>query len=150
MCGGAHRCKPPVIGEHVILLSLLLGCGPEMGAVYVTPTNIDWGDIDFVEDAPPEGYMSVAIVVTNTQRPTLTIDIVDFDYDHLVLGAVFDDGVNPSFTLETLEQAVITVGVGDYLDGERDTQIEGSFKFTSEQLLEPSTIQWSFKPILDL
>ena len=121
-----------------------------MGAVYVTPTNIDWGDIDFVEDAPPEGYMSVAIVVTNTQRPTLTIDIVDFDYDHLVLGAVFDDGVNPSFTLETLEQAVITVGVGDYLDGERDTQIEGSFKFTSEQLLEPSTIQWSFKPILDL
>ena len=134
----------------MILFSLLAACGPEMGAIYVSPTNIDWGDIDFVETTPPEGYKSVAIVVTNTQRPTVTIDIANFDYDHLILGAVFDDGVNPSFTLETLEQAVITVGVGDYADGERDTQIEGAFKFTSNQLLEASTINWSFTPTLDL
>jgi hypothetical protein len=134
----------------MILFSLLTACGLEMGEIYVTPTNIDWGDIDFLETTPPEGYMAVALLITNTQRPSVTVEITDFDSDHLILGAVFDDGVNPSFTLSTLEQAVITVGVGDYADGERDTLIEGSFKLTSEQLVEASTIQWSFKPILDL
>ena len=134
----------------MILFSLLTGCGPEMGAIYVTPTNIDWGEIDFVESTPPEGYMAVALLVTNTDRPTITVDITDFDSEHLVLGAVFDDGVNPSFTLDTLEQVVLTVGVGDYADGERDTIIEGAFKLTSDQLVSPTTIQWSFTPILDL
>jgi hypothetical protein len=134
----------------MILFSLLTACGPEMGGINVTLTNIEWGDIDFIETTPPEGYMAVALVVTNTQRPSITVEITDFDYEHLILGAVFDDGVNPSFTLSTLEQAVITVGVGDYADGERDTLIEGSFKLTSEQLVEASIIQWSFKPILDL
>lgn len=134
----------------MILTSFLLACSPEMGNIKVAPTNIEWGDIDFVESVPPDGYMAVALSITNTDRPPVTIEIEGLDTNHLVLGAVFDDGVNPIFTLETLEQAVLTIGVGNYDDGERDTLIEGSFKLTSEQLLTPTTITWSFTPILDL
>lgn len=130
---------------------VLSACGKPPGELLVSPTEIDWDAIDFQEDLPAEGYDARQVVVTNEGDRELSVTLSDFDTSRLILGALLDSEDPPVLpTMDPGDQQVITIGVWNYEDGERDTTVSGSFTFTAEGLDEGVTFNWSFIPIRDL
>ena len=127
------------------------GCSKTPGELTVSPTDIDWDVIDFQLDSPAEGYDAREILVTNIGERELAVTLSDFDSERLVLGALLDSEDPPVLpTMQPGDQQILTVGVGDYADGERDTTVTGSFTFTAEALDPGITLTWSFIPIRNI
>lgn len=130
-----------------LLLVPLAACGPK-GELTVTPTDIAWGEIDFQQELPATGYAPQNIALVNQGDDDLVVTVRAFDDERLLLGALLDAEDPPTLTpIPPLQTVVITVGVKAYLEGERDTLVEGSFEFASDDLKEPVPVTWSFTPI---
>lgn len=135
----------------MIALLLLAACGSPDGSIAVAPDALDWGKVDFQADLPAEGYDARSVEVTNTGDAPIDVEINGFDTDHLVLGAILALDAPPTLpTLEPGSTQLLTVGVGGYLDGERDTVVEGSFLLDSPDLAAPVEVTWAFEPYRDL
>ena len=71
------------------LLPLLAACADKEAVLTVEPAAIDWGEINFHEVMPLEGYDQRSIDLVNTGQRVLNIRIPGFDRVHLCL-AGFD------------------------------------------------------------
>lgn len=131
-----------------MILLALLAC---RGEIEVTPTRIAWDEIDFMEPRPDLGYLPQQVTVENTGRRDLELVIAGFDADHLLLGAHLVDEDPPTLpALAPGSAHVLTVAVWAYLDGERDTRVEGSFRVTADGLGEDGVVEWSFVPVRNI
>lgn len=132
-----------------ILLLLLAGCGGS--GLSVEPTRLDWGEIDFQAVRPETGYAPLEVTITNTTKGPLDVTIQDLDTTRLFLGAFLQSEDPP--TLPSIGEgsyALITLGVWDYQDGERDTIVEGRFRIAAEGAGDPIEVPWSFKPVREI
>lgn len=130
-----------------LLTLVLVGCGS--GELTVTPEVLDFGEADFHQERPDEGYNAIEVVLRNDGSRPLDLSIRSFDNERLQLGARFEE--EPFLPrIEPGEQHVITVGVWAYRPGEWDQRVEGSFRVHGDQLRDPIEVPWSFTPIRNI
>ncbi|TVQ91319.1 MAG: hypothetical protein EA397_09665 [Deltaproteobacteria bacterium] len=130
-----------------LLTLLLVGCGS--GELAVSPAALDFGEVDFHQERPDEGYDALEVVLRNDGSRPLDLSIRSFDSERLQLGARFEE--EPSLPrLEPGSQQVITVGVWAYRPGEWDQLVEGSFRIHGDQLRDPVAVPWSFTPVRNM
>ena len=135
---------------NFLALGMLAGCHP--AALSVDPASLDWGEVDFQQDLPPNGYGEKQLTLTNTGERDLDIVLRDFPTDRFVLGTPPLALADPP-TLEPLspgQTVTLTVGVLDYESGELTTTVTGDFSFTADGLDSPAVATWSYTPIRDL
>jgi len=133
-----------------LLALFLLGCSGDR--LYVSPTVMEWGEVDFQQEQPPEGYDAQILLIRNDRGGSLVVLLEDFDGLRLVLGAPdLTSGDPPRLpALRAGESHVLTVGVGGYEPGERDTLVSGEFTVTTENQRHAAEVQWSFTPVRNI
>jgi hypothetical protein len=129
-----------------MLAIILFACNS--GELTAFPSNISWGDIDFRNNPPEEGFDAQNIALTNTGTQNIDIELGLFDNIHLCLTGL--DGTPQSLgTLEPDQTYNLLVGVCDYIEeeGERDTEISGTIEIVHTGVESPEVITWSFTPV---
>lgn len=132
-----------------VSLLLLAGCGG--GEITVEPTRLDWAEIDFQVTRPDTGYAPFEVSIFNNTRGPLDVTVQDLDTERLFLGAFLQSEDPPTLPpIAAASYALITLGVWDYKDGERDTIVEGRFRIVAEGVRDPVEVPWSFKPVREI
>ena len=150
-----------------MLAYLLIACA-EPSELSAMPSSIDWGNINFTESMPEEGYSAETITLTNTgEKDIEEIIIEDLQEDFQVSG---EAGVCPpnedcnhlclqgfDTTPASLLQGSLPAGetfnavvsVCNYIEqtGERDDELTGKIKISFSDSDKPIYIDWSFTPI---
>ena len=130
------------------LVAILTGCGSN--ALSVEPGSLNWGEVDFEEVKPDEGYDQKSITLTNDGSKSLDISVLNFDDVRLILGAQLETPDPPVLrVIEPGSNAVITVAVWGYdiESGELTEEVTGSFYLDAKSLKDPVEVQWAFTPI---
>ena len=126
---------------------LIFACStPEITAF---PSSINFGEVNFRETLPPEGYAVQDLQLKNTGTIETTLSLVEADELRLCF-----DGIEaiPSKLSELEPEATFTlrVGVCDYIEenAERDSELSGAlyFDLDGQHILE---VPWSFTPVLE-
>lgn len=131
---------------RLLPLLLLTACGSR--ELFVLPTVLDFGEVNFGEERPPEGYAAVDLAVSNTGARPLTVRIDGLTTDHLLLTAPIFASTDPP-TLPELDEgetATLRVGVWNYELGELTTEVSGTFTLRADGI-DPQPIPWSFTPV---
>lgn len=132
-----------------VSLLLLAGCGSAQ--ISVEPTRLDWAEIDFQVERPATGYAPFEVSITNNTKGPLDVTVQDLDTERLFLGAFLQTEEPPTLPpIAAGSYALITIGVWDYQDGERDTIVEGRFRIGGDDVRDPVEVPWSFKPIRNI
>ena len=133
------------------MLVLLLGC-TKIDFEY-SPKVIEWGEINFYDDMPENGYEEQNIVFRNTGEKQISLNVSGFDKEYFcVVGETEEDFVNIT-ELESNQIFEISVSVCNYIEenGERDTEISGTFQiFDQNKKQDIGSIEWSFTPIIQI
>lgn len=113
----------------------------------VTPTEMAWGEIDFQQDMPAEGYDEQAIMLTNEASEEVVVEVLDLDLDHLCSPGIPETPLEVG-TLGPGETLGFFVSVCDYSreEGERDTEQRGTMAFGSSAGGR-AEVPWSFTPV---
>ena len=127
---------------------ILAACSaPELHA---RPDDLDFGEVDFAQEMPSEGYELQDVTLQNKSDSTLSLYITNFDFEHLCLQGFSEipadlGSINPGSSY------ALYVSVCDYIEenGERDDLIEGeiTIEYNDKYTLQ---IPWSFTPVLNL
>jgi hypothetical protein len=76
--------------------------------------------------------------------------VQDLDTERLFLGAFLQNEDPPTLPpIAAASYTLITIGVWDYKDGERDTIVEGRFRIVPDAG-DPVEVPWSYKPIRNI
>ena len=136
------------MSRHALLGLALAGCaGAELE---LTPPTVDFGEVDFQETRPPDGYGAVAIAVSNSGGRTLDLTVMGLDPARLVLSGPVAGDPPALEPLAPGEERLLTLGVWDYALGERDTEVSGALRFTAPQLRDPVPLSWRYVPVRGL
>ena len=134
-------------------VSLLLLSACSGGEITLEPPRLAWGEVDFQEDLPEEGFLPQEVQLRNTGSRPLDIRLGEVDEVHLKVGAFFATENPPTLpTLDPGSTHVVTVAVWGYdmEGGERDTEVTGTLRFLADGLSEPAALEWSFTPVRDI
>ncbi len=132
----------------MVLLALMMPLACSRGDLVTTPSSLPFGEIDFLQDKPTSGYSPLEVELRNEGAKALDIYVTGLDSERLLLGAQLQLDDPPILrTLESGQDTIITLAIWDYEDGERDTQVSGSFSLRADGLKEPVNIDWSYTPV---
>ena len=133
------------------MLVLLLGCTKT--EFEYSPQVIDWGEINFYDDMPENGYEEQNILFRNNGEKQISLNVSGFDKEYF---CVVRETENDFINIEELNPNQIfeiSVSVCNYIEesGERDTEISGTFQiFDSNKNKDVGSIDWSFTPIIQI
>ncbi len=128
--------------------ALSTGCKDgDPASLSVTPADIAWGEVDFQQDMPTEGYDERSINLTNGADEDVTVEVVELDLDHLCSPGIPDTPFEIG-TLTPGQTLSFFVSVCEYSreDGERDSEQTGTVAFSSSTGGRAETT-WSFTPV---
>lgn len=130
-----------------MLSFLIIACSsPEITPF---PSTIDFGEVNFRETLPPEGYQVQDLQLKNTGTISAHLSLSTADDQRLCF-----DGIEtiPSqlSVLEPEATYTLRVGVCDYIEenGERDSELSGLLSFEVDGAPGPE-VPWSFIPVLE-
>lgn len=130
---------------RVATLMLWLGaCGS--AEIEVQPSTIDWGEVDFAQPRPDDGYDAREVTLRNVGSRPLDVELRGVDRTRIVIGGRFDDRDRLP-TLEPDQSFILTVGVYAYVPGEWTELVEGAFQVHAPQLRDSIPVEWSFTPV---
>ena len=133
------------------MLVLLLGCTKT--EFEYSPQVIDWGEINFYDDMPENGYEEQNIVFRNNGEKQISLNVSGFNKEYFcVVGETENDFINIE-ELNPNQIFEISVSVCNYIEenGERDTEISGTFQiFDSNNNKDVGSIDWNFTPIIQI
>jgi hypothetical protein len=134
------------------MLVLLLGC-TKLEVEY-SPSNITWGDINFANSMPEDGYSEVNIQIQNMGEKQISLFVSGFNKEYFCVLGEEEDSVSIE-KLETNQIFEVSVSICDYIEenGERDTNITGEFQLFEQNDSTNTvvgTINWSFTPVINL
>ena len=133
------------------MLVLLLGCTKT--EFEYSPQVIDWGEINFYDDMPDNGYEEQNIMFQNNGEKQISLNVSGFNKEYFcVIGQTENDFVNIE-VLNPNQIFEISVAICNYIEenGERDTEISGTFQiFDSNKDTNVGSIDWSFTPIIQI
>jgi hypothetical protein len=129
-------------------LAILAACSSS--ELSVSPNPMAFGEVDFNQPIPAEGYAIQEVFLNNVGENDLTITISQFDDERLRLTGSFV--TQSPLTLATIGPGqfhTINVSVWNYdvEGGERDTLVSGNIQFTAAELKDPVLQNWSFTPV---
>ena len=138
-----------------MLLLFAMACGK--GDISVSPSLIDWGQVDFHNADPPEcdsdqgGCDPRTAAITNHGEGEVSLLADSFDSDHICVqgfaaGAPIDLGtLGPGATYN------LVLAVCAYGPGERDTPLTGDIVFGLDGAREDTAVvSWSFIPVRNI
>lgn len=112
------------------------------------PAEVHWGDIDFSQSVPTEGFDPQNIIVRNTGEKAVAAEILSFDFDSLCLSGFTEPPIDLG-ELEPENEFILTLGVCGYNEeGGRDVLVEGSIDISYGK--ETLNIPWSFTPVFNI
>ena len=132
--------------RSVPALCLLAACSG--GDLLASPTSFDFGEVNFQQERPPQGYEARDLVLTNNTGRSLDIAFTGVDDDHLFIAApVFVTSNPPTLpSLDPEDTVVVTVAAWDYELGELTTEVSGTFRIEANGV-DPIVVPWSFTPV---
>jgi hypothetical protein len=136
----------------LIVWSLLLGCGgDESGSIHLIPDTLSFGEVDFVEVMPAEGYGAQYVEIHNVGDARLNITIPGFDGDRICLEG-FED---PEKTIELPELAsgqlyALKVGICGYQAGELTSEVTDSITLNTDGNPATSQIVYTYTPVTNI
>ena len=134
------------------MLVLLLGCTKT--EITYTPNVIEWGEINFYEDMPENGYGEQNIVFQNMGKKQISLLVSGFNSEYFCITKeekdyIYIDDLYPNQIFE------VSVSVCDYMEeyGQRDEYVEGQFEIfdeTKDSKKKIGEIDWSFTPVIHI
>ena len=124
--------------------------------VSAEPAEVHFGEVDFVNwpsDMPTEGYDSTAVRVTNDSDDTISMTLVEADFDRLCLLGITEQMLPYTWPdLAPGKSLLVQIGICAYMaeEGDRDTLIEDDVVLRSYDPPGDVKIPWSYTPIVDL
>ena len=111
------------------------------------PADIAWGELDFQQDMPTEGYDEQSIDLTNDAEEDVIVEVLELDLDHLCSPGIPDTPFEIG-TLTPGQTLSFFVSVCEYSSegGERDVEQTGTIVFGSSTGGRAETT-WSFTPV---
>ena len=134
------------------MLVLLLGCTKT--EITYTPNVIEWGEINFHNSMPENGYDEQNIVFQNVGKKQISLLVLGFNTEYFCI--VGEDGSEITISdLEPSQIFEISVAVCDYIEeeGQRDEFLEGEFEILDQTKNSPErigSIEWSFTPVVNI
>ena len=130
-----------------MLAFLLFACGPT-GELSVFPSRLDFGEVNFQDEKPEEGYGALTVALKNVGETDLELSVSNVDFEHLCMQG-FDTAPIDLGRLTPNQTYTIKVGVCDYSreSGERDNLISDVIRVEHTGQNSPFEIQWSFTPV---
>jgi hypothetical protein len=131
----------------VVALLATAACGA--AEIEVEPDTLAWGEVDFAEPRPDDGYDARRVTIRNVGSRPVDLALRNVDETRLLVSGQFTQGYQLP-TLEPERSLVLTVGVWAYVPGEWDTLVEGHFRVRGDQLRDDVPVSWSFTPVRNL
>ena len=127
----------------------LLACNG--GELKAFPSSLSWGEVDFRQSMPEDGYNPQALDINNTGKGPVDLELKYYDDEHLCLQG-FSSYPESLGTLEEGESYNLVVGVCNYIEeeGERGQEITGEIEISHSGNNSPTLISWSFTPVFIL
>jgi hypothetical protein len=132
------------------LFAPALACSPEEGVLVVDPPSVDWGEVDFQQPMPMEGYDQRAVNLINDGMQDLSIRIPGYDRVHLCLEGFEDqEGVIelPSLTPGSRYILLPAVCGYDVEAGEIGTTFHGHIQFVNDGADPVEMLEYDFTPV---
>ena len=120
------------------------------GSLSINPNPRGFGEVDFNESLPPEGYAAQEVYLQNDGNQPLTITLYNVDEKRVLVSGQFEGGSGYALpTLEPGQYHTLTIGVIGYdvESGERDTLVQQAITVDAPSLKEPSALIYSYTPI---
>ena len=134
------------------MLVLLLGCTKT--EITYTPDIIEWGEINFYDDMPENGYDEQNIVFQNIGKKQISLLVSGFNSEYFCIKNADTDfiEIDDLYTNQIFE---VSVSVCDYMEenGQRDEYVEGQFEIfdeTKDSKKKIGEINWSFTPVIHI
>ncbi len=135
-----------------LLAVLLCACAGDEGVLVLDPPSIDWGEVNFQEVMPMEGYDQREVDITNEGVRDLEIRIPSYDRVHLCMEGFEDqEGIIqlPSLSPESRYVLKLSVCSYDMEAGEIGTTFEGRIQLINDGADPVEMIEYSFTPVRD-
>jgi hypothetical protein len=132
------------------LFTLLSACTPEEGVLVVDPPSVEWGEIDFQQPMPLEGYDQREVSLLNDGVRDLAIRIPGYDRVHLCLEGFEDqDGVIELPALTPGSRYILLPAVCGYdvEAGEIGTTFTGRIQLVNDGADPVEMLEYSFTPV---
>lgn len=127
----------------------LVGCKGD--PLVVTPTFVDFGEVDFQQPRPDTGYNEQQITLQNDGKSTLELRVTGIDEERVFVGAFWLSDADHTLTpIEAGSFSTLTLSVWDYEAGELTTTITGSIQIEGSKLRDPVVIDWSYVPVRNI
>ena len=134
--------------SHILLWlvsTFLVGCARPV--FQVSPTSLEFGEVDFQQEVPVSGFNPQSVTITNTGETVVAPAVTGFDDTRLVLDGLFESTDPPTvFPLDPGASITVQVAVVSYALGERDTAVNGQFRMSADDA-EPVEVDWTFVPV---
>jgi len=101
---------------------------------------------------PTEGYQSTAVLVTNDSEESISLSLVEADFDRLCLLGITEAMVPYTWPdLAPGKSLLVQLGICAYMaeEGDRDTLIEDEVVLRSYGPEGDVKIGWSYTPVVD-
>jgi hypothetical protein len=136
-----------------LLPLLAAACFPDEGVLVVDPPSIDWGEVDFQQTMPMEGYDQRAVDLLNDGARDLTVRIPGFDRVHLCLEGFEDqEGVIELPTIAPGSRYILLLAVCGYdmEAGELETTFHGRVQCVNDGADPVEMLPYTFTPVRNL
>lgn len=134
-----------------LLVVVLAGCGGKSTELEISPPQVNWGELDFAEEPPDEGFEPVQLVIKNVGDNDVEVELTGFDFERLCAPGY--SAVPASLGNVTAGGSVaVSVGVCGYSAeaGDRDSLVSGTIDVGVVDGEGSASARWSFTPVLDL
>ncbi|MBM73917.1 MAG: hypothetical protein CMK59_00845 [Proteobacteria bacterium] len=135
------------------MIWLSLACSSSNDLISVSPSEITWGEINFAEAKPEEGYNPTMLSILNESTQDVSLSVINFDWEHLCLQGYSQSSLIELPTLSENSSFVLQPSVCNYLpeNGERDTEVSGSIELSVNAKRQSFILEipWQFVPVLD-
>jgi hypothetical protein len=132
-------------------LAVLAGCGSD--PLIVTPTFVDFGEVDFQQARPDTGYNQQTINLQNSGKRDLDLQVAGIDETRVFVGAFWlseDEHTLPTIQGGSYTDLTLSVWDYDHEAGELTTTITGSIQVEGKALSDPIEIDWSYVPVRNI
>lgn len=134
------------------LLPLLAACAGKEGVLTLEPAFIDWGEVNFHENMPLEGYDQRDVKLTNNGEADLNVSIPGYDREHLcMIGFEDQDGLIelPPLSPGSYYELWLTVCNYDPEAGEMGSTFDGRIQLVNDGDDPVEMLEYTFTLVRD-
>lgn len=137
----------------LIGLPLFAACGGGEVPVVIelAPETLTFGEVDFVETMPDEGYGAQYVEIRNIGEDKLNITIPGYDGDRICLEGFEDPDATITLpTLASQQLYALKIGICGYEPGELTTEVSDTLRLDSDSEQGTVELVYTYTPVTDI